>query len=49
MKEYLCDICGKVISGDHVIIKTKRGSELHMHEACVRSESHKEVKSERDC
>ena len=26
---YLCSECGKPIEGDHVYIKTKRGTELH--------------------
>lgn len=32
----ICDICGKLISGDHVEIKTRRGTELHIHYECVR-------------
>lgn len=31
-----CDVCGKLISGDHVEIKTRRGTELHIHYECVR-------------
>ena len=33
-----CDGCGKLISGDHVEIKTRRGTELHIHYECVRRE-----------
>lgn len=32
----ICDVCGKLISGDHVEIKTRRGTELHIHYECVR-------------
>nr|DAL93898.1 MAG TPA: Vacuolar sorting protein 39 domain 2 [Caudoviricetes sp.] len=34
-KTYLCYICGKEIHGDHVYIKTKRRTELHIHFECV--------------
>lgn len=34
-KTYLCYICGKEIHGDHVQIKTKRRSELHIHFECM--------------
>ena len=32
----ICDVCGKLISGDHVEIKTRRETELHIHYECVR-------------
>lgn len=38
-QNYVCYICGKIISGDHVEIKTKRGSELHIHHECMKGES----------
>ncbi len=34
-KIYLCSECGKLIEGDHVYIKTKRGTELHIHHECI--------------
>lgn len=33
---HCCYICGRLITGDHVYIKTKRGSELHIHFECMR-------------
>lgn len=33
---YICYLCGKVISGDHVCIETKRRSKLHIHFECVK-------------
>lgn len=35
-KTYLCSECGKEISGDHVHIKTRRRTELHIHFECMR-------------
>ena len=32
---YLCYICGKEICGEHVYIKTKRRTELHIHFGCM--------------
>ncbi|MGC6173226.1 hypothetical protein [Lacrimispora sp. 38-1] len=32
---HLCYICGKEIHGDHVYIKTRRRSELHIHFECM--------------
>lgn len=32
---YVCTVCGKVISGDHVYIRTKRRTELHIHYGCM--------------
>lgn len=32
---YTCSICGKDITGDHVIIKTRRKTELHIHYECM--------------
>lgn len=34
-KIYICSECGKPIEGDHVYIKTKRGTELHIHNECI--------------
>lgn len=34
-ENYVCFTCGKLISGDHVYIKTKRNSELHIHYECI--------------
>ncbi len=34
-ENHVCYICGKLISGDHVYIKTKRNSELHIHYECM--------------
>jgi hypothetical protein len=31
----ICSFCGKEIHGDHVYIKTKRRTELHIHFECV--------------
>lgn len=33
--QHICYLCGKVISGDHVYIKTKRGSDLYIHHECM--------------
>lgn len=32
---YICSECGKEISGDHVYIKTRRRTELHIHYGCM--------------
>ncbi len=32
---HICYICGREIHGDHVYIKTRRRSELHIHFECV--------------
>lgn len=32
---YLCDVCGKEISGDHVYIQTRRKTKLHIHFECM--------------
>ncbi|MBS6644024.1 MAG: hypothetical protein KH366_10645 [Clostridiaceae bacterium] len=39
-KPEICYICGREISGDHVYIKTKRHTELHIHFGCMRGEGH---------
>lgn len=31
----LCDICGKVITGEHVYIQTRRKTKLHIHFGCM--------------
>lgn len=31
----LCYICGREIEGDHVYIKTRRRTELHIHFGCM--------------
>ena len=35
VETHICYICGKEIHGDHVYIKTKRRTELHIHFECV--------------
>ena len=35
---YICSICGKDIAGDHVYIKTRRGTEQHIHYGCMPEE-----------
>lgn len=32
---YICYICGEVISGGHVYIRTKRRTELRIHYGCM--------------
>lgn len=32
---YICYICGEVISGNHVYIRTKRRTELRIHNECM--------------
>lgn len=32
---YLCSVCGKEIKGDHVMIRTRRHTELHIHYKCM--------------
>lgn len=32
---YICSQCGQEISGDHVYIKTRRRTELHIHFGCM--------------
>lgn len=34
-QEHTCYMCGKEISGDHVYIKTRRQTKLHIHKECV--------------
>lgn len=34
-QEHVCYICGKVISGDHVYIRTRRRTELRIHNECM--------------
>lgn len=33
---YLCYVCGKTISGDHVYVKTRRRTELRIHFECMK-------------
>lgn len=35
---YLCYICGKTISGDHVYIKTRWRTELRIHFKCMNAD-----------
>lgn len=47
---YVCSVCGKDIAGDHVYIKTRRGTEQHIHYGCMpgrRRNSHEEINTER--
>ena len=32
---YICSVCGKEIRGEHVMIRTRRHTELHIHYDCV--------------
>lgn len=41
---HICYLCGKVISGDHDHVKTKRGSNLHICFECSRGEKRDEGK-----
>ena len=34
-EQFICSLCGKEISGDHVIIQTKRHTTLHIHQECI--------------
>lgn len=34
-KTYICSECGGEISGDHVYIRTRRRTELHIHFGCM--------------
>ena len=47
MKEYLCNYCGKVISGEHAMIKTQRGTELHICKECIEKEFQKKEVTEK--
>ncbi len=40
---YICSICGKDIAGDHVYIKTRRGTEQHIHYGCMPGRKGKEL------
>jgi ribosome-binding protein aMBF1 (putative translation factor) len=34
-KIYFCLLCGKEVSGDHIVIKTRRKSEIHIDNHCM--------------
>ena len=34
---WLCSICGKEITGDHVEIRSRGGKERHIHYECMRT------------
>lgn len=34
-QEYICSECGNVIEGDHVFIRTRRRTGLHIHYGCM--------------
>lgn len=36
-EQFICSVCGKEISGDHVIIQTRRHTTLHIHHECMRT------------
>ena len=36
-EQFICSVCGKEISGDHVIIQTRRHTTLHIHHECMRA------------
>ena len=40
---YICSQCGQEISGDHVYIKTRRRTELHIHFGCMPGERNRNV------
>ena len=40
---YICSICGKDIAGDHVYIKTRIGTEQHIHYGCMLCRKGKEL------
>lgn len=40
---YICSECGREINGDHVYIKTRRRTELHIHFGCMPGERRKEL------
>lgn len=33
--KHICYVCGQEIEGDHVYIKTRRKTELHIHFGCM--------------
>lgn len=33
---FICSECGKPVEGDHVVIRTRRHTELHIHYGCMR-------------
>lgn len=45
-EQFICSVCGKEISGDHVIIQTRRHTTLHIHYECMRAgrQMHEKVK-----
>lgn len=42
-KVYICSECGREISGDHVYIKTRRRTELHIHFGYMPGERNRNV------
>ena len=36
-EQFICSVCGKEISGDPVIIQTRRHTTLHIHQECMRT------------
>lgn len=43
---YMCYMCGKEISGDHIYIQTKRKTKLHIHFECMNTGRNKEERNE---
>lgn len=44
--QFICSECGKEISGDHVIIWTRRHTTLHIHYECMNTGRDKEGRNE---
>lgn len=44
---YLCSECGKPIEGEHVYIKTRRHTEIHIHYGCMRGGQAREQQAEK--
>ena len=43
-EQFICSVCGKEISGDHVIIQTRRHTTLHIHYECMRAGRNKQCR-----
>lgn len=44
---YLCSKCGRPIEGEHVYIKTRRHTEIHIHYGCMRGGQAREQQAEK--
>lgn len=45
-QEYICSECGNVIEGDHVFIRTRRRTGLHIHYGCMLVRKEKRIHEE---